>query len=849
MTSFKDVFSYMKEVADNAAHQNIYRAKVEGRGEMEMEQVDLVKEELKVLGVTERNIMQGVLCQEKFTRGKMCERGLELDVTVVVKNRGSQAMEDKVHTKQVKIEFSADMPWKLQARDARVSYSMRNATNLARDDGLIGRITSACNNLSDTQLSDLNITYAAEKMTQRTDFRHMFMKMYLMLMDLNLAATSKSTERRVAPVRGCVIPNISSDRRLGAIVTHPIVVDADGFTQQEIELLSLAAEEYPPVKFCGDNVYNTCTMERDDLRIVSAQNITHTIEMRWVPDSMYRAIISVACKLDCVNDWLEVAKMMRGRMHLMKRVVADTQDRVVYTPIPKSSCTHRALGGNTAWAMVPSRYPGYLSSSVALINDALLGDTYILATTYLVEQIGGIGKSMCQGMARTDAMYNGLLRDYGITTMSLDVNSLMMTWSRVGDTPFDWGMPRGWQEHFLETTQRLRDNIDVEIPQLSFECAHIVGEQSSWGAMRGWVGIKGLELSATKGERDESIKKTAAFLWAIGVRPNRPKVYANSERKGEDRISPGEYRWLSDSHGGYRMSSLTYTIVGDVGGRVDETEKEASGLIRTAIAGTRCSVIYADSMGWVVERYEGQSGGGVAESMGVMPTETEMIEKPTIEEDDVITPVTYGGSKLRSDKGVFSSLSVVSKPTKITFKMRQNFGEREGHRSVGEYNVKDRGPCWSPNLPYDGKVGPTDIVKYDEVETVGDPTSSIHAFTNALRVGGYVSTSEMERVVGDFDGMMNRQAWKEVSDIGEVAEEYGYRLRLFEVGEKNVVYEYGKKGPLIDMIHIEGRYAPLMITNSGLKEMRIDRRGERKVVNRDSLDSIKEARRFFRGMN
>nr|UCU85914.1 protein3 [Alternaria solani chrysovirus 1] len=770
MSNFNSVFEYMKDASSNLAHERVFSTSLL-RGEGEVEIKDLVASEWKTLKTTEMNILSGMSCQMKFTRNRMVVDGLDMDFTAVGRGSTNLGQSELVNSERKTVRFDSDVDWMLSARMSKLIYSQRDSPDLASDSSLVGRITSACANLSSLELRGATISHALERITQKPDMKHMFAKMYLMLMDLNLAATSKSTTRRVVPrMPKCLANNVDDNRRLGAVMSSNVVVDADMLTGDEIELLALSALEYPSVKFCEDNVYNAIHMKADDLKILSSNNAVHMSRMNWVPDSLHRTIISLACKLDVVDDWFEVAGMMRGRPHLMREVMRRTQDRVVQMDICLSNSHNTAFGTGGRIKNIPKNYPGYLSTSVSLIADALLGQALHNGSSCLVEKVGGYGEMMCRGNPATDAMYQSLLREYGVSTMSMETNALLITWCQILEVPnFGWAMPIGWKEYITSLTDEMRNGNDVEFPQVLFDCAYIMMDDSAWGITRGWRGLGACTISDMENDknlRDESIKKTAAFLWQMGVRKTRPKAFVNTAKTGEDRLSGREYKFLSGSEGGYTMKWLRYTVADDVGGRVDRTEEEASELIGTYFKGTRCCVMYTDTSGWVVKTFKGPEVPGVKESMGI--TDEGIFVPPEEDEDeegdDMITPVMYGGSKVEKDKNVFKKLTAVYKPKVIITK--------------------------KPEPAARVTIEPNSILAFNVNKVIGDGSCGIHAMVEGMKDRGMITETQKKDVFRELSTRTVSKSMHETDDLARVAMNVGCGLRVIDKASR-VVHEYG----------------------------------------------------------
>ncbi|AAM68955.1 Hv145SV-protein 3 [Helminthosporium victoriae virus 145S] len=830
MSNFESVFTYMKDASSNLAHERIFNTTLlKNEGSVELK--DLVSSEWAALKTTEKNILSGMSCPMKFTRKGMVKDGINMDVTAVGRGATKVGQTELVHSAHKKLTFDSDTAWVLAARKAKLVYSQRDSPDLASDSGLLSRITSSCANLSSVEMRSITITHALERITQKPDMKHMMMKMYLMLMDLTLAATSKSEYRRIARrMPKHLATNVDDNRRLGAVMAHQVVVDADMLTNDEVELLALSAMQYPSVKFCEDNVYNTIHMMEDDVRILSSNSRSHISKIEWVPDSLHRTIVSLACKLDVVDDWFEVVSIMRGRPHLMREVIRRTSDRTVKMDVCLSNSHNTAFGTGGRIRAIPKNFPGYLSTSVSLIADALLGHSMHASTSCMIEKLGGYGELMCQGNPATDSMYQSILREYGITTMSIETNALLMCWCQVMEThKFGWSMPIGWKEYVVSLTSEMKAGDDVEIPQVLFDCAYIMADDSAWGITRGWRGVGNCTISDIANDRnlrDENIKQTAAFLWQMGVRKTRPKVYSNTMKVGEDSLSGAEYKFLSGSEGHYQMTWLRYTIADGLGGRVDRTEEEATGLVDTYFRGVRCSVMYSETDHWVVRTLKGPELPGVSESMGI--TEEGIFVPPKVDSskdgEDMIAPVSYGGEKITKHKNVFKKLTAVYKPSDIRLR-----------------EAKDKGNSAKPEKDK--------VLSYDVVKVPGDGSCGVHAIVEGMHANGMMTTFDKERVFKAVSNRLDEKSFHEASDLARVVMEMGCGLRVIDTSSR-VVHEFASDEDVVINLVRDGMHfdAATIKEEGGAYQMVVAGVNRGYASSAEGLAGLDEVRKVMPGM-
>lgn len=829
MTSYKSVY----DLLGNAAKGSMFRGEIVGSDKAvdNLNHYDGEKEEVDCISLTERNLLCGLNMPDNFTSLHDRDNMLRINCVAVSssENTGS-GFRNLSYTKEIDLNPFDAIPWKFVAEPTSVRYSSQVGLTVEHDKAFVAKVKALCVNMSDGQTNSLPMRLIGERITQGASMHHMLIKAYLMLMDLNLSVVMRE-ERREA-----VMNNISpiserqgNDLRLGTIATRDVVIDSEGFTPEEIGLLCMMNWQYPSIKYCRDNIYNSCHMDADNLAIVSRGRVDVNRDMMMTPQEMYRNIISVCCKLDCLDDWHDVLRLMRGKPKHMADVCMLMGKVRVNTGVPKSVHFKRSLGGSNMFDIVPASYPMYIASSVGLVADMLLGSAYETVATLFVERVGGFGKAICDDDDPSQSgRYNSLLRDYGLSSMNSYTNAIMIDWENLSSCPYMWSISQTWKEYIIRLTRRMKMGGDILIPQLCYDIPYSNFQDTVWGAMRGWRGFNGAGVSAFVGFedqkklRDERLRLTAAFTWSMGVRYARPKVYANSFGSKEVSLSSQEMNWLSGAVGSHRLTHVSYTLREEYKGREDWTERAASSTIRSVIDGTKCSVIISDTeQVWrkLLVKVDGGSDiegkGQISETLGMRPRESDMEQ---LEVDEILA-MTMGRNQ---SKGKDDTLSDIFKSVKSIVKPRQKIGIKKAEMAT----VKDSSKMSIHDVPGDGKCG-------------------IHAVVKSMMLVGVVDPSDAEKVFNNFDGALKDETFHDASSIAGALLEFGIPMRLYNEEDNGdiTVWDYGEVEQGGIPIFRRGNHFSAVVEGEG-EYVRVKSR-HKGVAGEDCLKQINEMRRFF----
>jgi len=758
MANFKTVYDLM----GSASHGRSFRGKdIAGDALDELEQYDGELDEFKSIGLVERNILSGANLPDEFTL-KEGSRSIKVGVTCVAKALANcGGMMDLAHTKDITLEpFRTHGDWRLEYEHGSTHYPDHAGVASDRDTGVMGSISAQFTHLGENEVGGLQRTLIAEIISQKQDMCHVFMKGYLMLMDLNLSVIFRCDNRRFGPKVDNYRPNLNTRTKLGLIVAKDIVVDSEGFSADELLLLDNMCQAYPRTKYSPDNVYNTCSMSEDSLAIISSGEIHRSTKEVPTPGEMYRNMVNLACKLKCTGDMTRAFKMMRGRASHIRDVNAIVEDRMYHCEVSRSNSYVRCLGGSTRHGVMCSNYPSYFSTSVGLVADLLLGSSYEVAASMLVEHLGGLGNLMCEDGPFLSESYNSMMRDYGLSSKDGDMNELMLAWEGLSNISYRWSPLYTWKPYFERLTHRLRLGQEVLVPQMSFEIAHMYQSNNTWGAIRGFNGIKGSGLagmsdigSPAKRAKDDKNRLAAAFTFGMGIRNRRPLLYHNAYGSKEVSVSTAERCFLAATVGGYRISHVSYTLSDDYEGREDWTEETATALIKSTISGTRCSIIVSTAGEWSYSEYKASD----EEIKDIVQSVVPRVDKPDEHVDDEIVKM------VTSERG---TMDIVSKPV----------------RTIDDI-FKDLRGIYRPKkvkLSGSSKEEIGDKVMIKRLQVPGDGKCGIHAIVASLRHEGMIRDGEDKMVFSNFDNKMREETFHAEQSIAAAVNGLGIGLRAYD---------------------------------------------------------------------
>jgi len=305
MSQFKTVFDFLKDVPKHLNHEEIYLDKVrDSMVRRDANPIDLASWEISTFGMAESNILCGLVMPNKFTLSGMHKK-LPVRVMSLAKQKDDPNSRSSLkHAQTYNRHFMGDKEIWFDSLKGMVRYPERPGVAIERDNQLKARIQSSMPNMSSHEMADIVVVKIGEALNMPTDMRHVFAKGYLLLMDYNLATSSKHDIRLIDnDFAITAMNNITSNERHTVLAVADLVVDVAEFTPSERALLALMCAEYPTVKYAGENVYTQIHMEKDDLILVSDGKVDVPAGFNFgSPDRMYFDMVNIACKMGCLHD-------------------------------------------------------------------------------------------------------------------------------------------------------------------------------------------------------------------------------------------------------------------------------------------------------------------------------------------------------------------------------------------------------------------------------------------------------------------------------------------------------------------------------------------------------------------
>jgi hypothetical protein len=792
MSAYKRVVDYMKNAPDSANHiaawETAYLSKL-------VSKVDGLEEEKRLLGPVERDILASFDSQVKFTRHDLAS-GVTIGLSVDGRTRkGDQIIRSNTH----KIVFKEGDYWELLPSVAQADYVTRDPAFYTLDSSLKDKIVRQCSSLSPEQLQQIRMDGVKDALSMPVDMRHIYMKMVLLLNDYNLGSVSKYEECEMAEdLIDFRHPNLPDDARVAIVADHRIVIDAQGMSPMELGLLYFAAQQYPPIKYAGDNIYTNCAMEADDLAIVSPGPVNVDLSGMWrSPDNLYRIMWSIAAKTNSARCLLDAIRVMRGKCKHMADVTKHLGPQSVHSGVPLSLCKNRSMGEIDSTTLITSE-AGYMSTSIALISDYLVGAVYQHAATAVVEELGLLGNYICSGgNVRADRVINGLLRDVGARHEDASVNILLKNWCSLAGYPITWGYGGMLKDYLIELTVAMRTTgWDVDMPQLNTLMPYLATQNNCWGLYRGYSGPP--DKFADKDVK-ESSASIAVSAWLMGLRPSRPRVARNRSSKEIRGMSVQERELAAVVGDAFVVGTVRMWISDTLGGREDEMEESAGVLIKTAFKNVKCQLLYdrAEER-WYIPETE--------RDYAELVQRTTMGRKP---EKDIMPIVT--GPQPEGIKDPFNGVKamVSQRPIKPSKGVRAAVSIR-GDTYVPEYSLG--GELTSELQPTRGSVLTSGTLKLKRID-MPESASGLDAIVKDLVVHGYLDDIEGRGAVNRVKKDAEAPKFDNIEELAGAAEKMG--LGLDVVVDKVTAVSYGKGKHRILLGREGGKIYPLVAHDDG----------------------------------
>ncbi|ADG21216.1 ovarian tumor protease [Verticillium dahliae chrysovirus 1] len=816
MSAYKRVMDYMSSAPDSANHIRLWEAATMDKMRSKVSGLEL---ERKSLSPGERAIIESLDCQAKFTRGGMVE-GITLGA--IVDARSDKG--DKIpRVRKIKIDFMSDRVWHLAPAVAQVDYVTRDPAFYTLDTNMKDRIISQCPSLSASQLHELRVDAVKDALSMPVDMRHLFMKMALMPWDYTLAATSKVQGMEMAAdLFDCRHPNAPADARMALMSSTRVVIDAEGFSRRELGLIQLAAQQYPSVWYAGDNMYTACSMDADDVAIVSDGQIDMDTSGMWgSPDTLYQLIWSVAAKMDSVKCLVEALTVMRGKCRHMHDLVGRVGSVSVYSGVPLSICKSRGMGQTGPPAIV-TQAPGYYSSSIALIADYLYGSMFEISATSVAEEVGGTGDKICGAAVASDRLYNGLLRDVGLRHEDGSVNILIKNWCSLTGSPVCWGYGGCLKDYIVALTVEMRAGWDVAIPQLVTLIPFMDTKLGAWGHSRHYRGRPDTFNADESRERSETL---AVGAWLMGYRGSRPKLFRNSSAKESRNQTAAERELAAEAGSGLVIGQCRFWIEDSLGGREDELEEASGVLFKSSFPNVKCQLMYdTTTEQWALPQEEKDYTKIVKQTTYGYKPETEL------------APMISGPAP-NNRNDMFESVKAIAKAKPI----RPYKGPRPDISATGLTYVPDyviEGEVASTMLPLRSRAPELGGLTFKSIDVPGDGRCGLHAILEDLKSHGMISQRDSSLVMQRLDSTTAAPSFHSPDDLAGAVIKMGLGLDVITDGQP---HSYGTSTNHRVLLRLKDhRYTPIVESAGGEKEVIVAKHGP----NPSDADYIKRLGEF-----
>jgi len=844
MAAFNRVMDYLKGMPDNAEHKAIYYEKwIERHADSKMKNVDFKELEKEIISPGEKNAIRAFCCQDKFTLSNFKD-GFGLNAVATAKtNTGVGVIHE---TNQFELNFRSELYWYLNPNTSYVSYSNRSTTLAGEDLAVRSMIQAACPNMPGTDSGGLGFYNVSERLSKPSNTQHLFAKMYLTLCDYTLSIVSKCDTRQVSDsFTYKQMPNISAKGKIAAINTYQVVVDADGFTPQELGLLALASAEYPSVWYAGDNIYTMCNMEADRVVIVSDRSLEIDTTMSWgSPDRLYNLITSLACKLDAVDCMMTAFSEMRGMCPMMRDLRRHTETVEFSSPMPLSINYKRALGGANVYASVASSQPGFISSSYALVTEMLLGKQFEASASCVVEELGGFGDILCGSIPKSDRVFNGLARDYGLDHADSEVNILLLNWGAILGRRLTWGFGAALKDYVISLADQMKNLRDIDMPQVMDLIPYTYTPHSAWGQCRGWTGLK-RTLDSGKEANAKAQEQLAAFGWMIGINKQRPKLFRNKGHKPKPQfINPRMYELEAQSRNGYQLEFINFYMRDTLGGRMDEHEHVAGALYQTEYTGTKCSLVYdKDQEEWI-------------QPSPVPPPDYDRIYRTSVrgeileaksDEAQDVRPVTFGGAPKSKDV-ILERVKHLGGGSRVMVTNRKNHVRINSNSEayVSPYTIG--GQASSSLIPDNNpSVTEGEIIRALPIEVPGDGQCGLHAVFEDLKAHGYINQVDVSRARESMQKELSTDSFHDAEEIAGIVAKWGFGLDVYDRrGGSAHLYRYGgdEAKHRVTLLRENGHFRAMHYGDGG-EEFKVDKVTGGDVDPEELINNVANIKKVF----
>lgn len=596
MSHFKTVFDFMQGIPAGLKHEDIFHAYLDSQVG-DIPEIDLVMWEESCIGIGERNILRDLNISDKFRCPGMGEE-FELQTSSLAKQKGKTFGKGSLSKMAShKESFSSSKTILLKPKCGLVLSSGREGLVVKDNEPMYRNINSALQGISGLSFSGPAVSYLGESLVLRQDLRHLFLKGYLLLMSYNLAVVSDVVDYHYSELNFDLKTKCVGEKKLSCMLSYKIVVDVERFTGNEVRLLVEMSSAYPKRRYGKGNVYDKLCVGEDIMAFMTDKSSYDPGPNTGFgsPERLWNDLVSIACKMDAMEDLREVVRDFRGMPFMLKNVTSSTGKDMFSLKYPLSYSLNMGIEGLDSRNPFILRESGYFSTSKCLVADLLLGRMMELSAFNIIEEIGGLGDISVPSMdPMMDEMYNSQLRNWGLKSEREEQNRLLREWKGVRgcSLPLSFGPKLKDYVQRMTALLRLHGTGDVLRPQLLYSLPYSECRNTTWAVIRGWK-FQEFAFRSNLEEKVLASLKLKAFTWVMGVGDSIPKLGMNALGAMQvELLTTAENEYILLAAGEYELGMVRHMISSPLYPRTDEVEMGMKAFYSTAFPGTRCTIIF-----------------------------------------------------------------------------------------------------------------------------------------------------------------------------------------------------------------------------------------------------------------
>lgn len=753
-----------------AGHEEDYQAAVRRARDGTEVEIEHAKWEDSTLGDVELNLIRSTVVKPRFRLSNMHKR-LPLGAMALAKGGDEWALGNIKHTSKKVYTYLTNKSKHMVAAPAHVEYGVTREPWDPSDD-VMSRVSAALPSLGSTHITPINTSIITSRFRLKSDMRHMFLKGYLYLMDYTLARTSKTTQMATGKYDVDILENISMKQRLAAMVSREVVVDVGVMSRDEVRMLALLGSSYPVVKYCDDNVYNSHRLDKDDVLLISDTDIKVDVGMTFTsPDTFYNILMSLATKLDVLDDVHAVFSGYRGVPFVLDDITEVTGQVTYGLHYPKSRHLTSSLECRPGGRVVLTNFSNYYSSSICVLMDLLLGEALQVGVLNMMDGLCATSSvGVPTGAPNTDDVFNDSLRNYGLKSDDVGMNGLLLEWACITSEkmPVSFG---GLKDYAVSWLERLMANNWTwkGCQQVALMLTSSYYKESTIGSQRGWSAnpvISG----------DEQVSHAAAtksFGFLMGVSDTVPRTLLDvDDYLTVPEMTTAELDLMMGRSGEYKIRGVWFNISCDTEAYADMREVTLVTFHTTRYKGCGFHLVYDPTT-------EGERMAVLAASEADEAKVMETLGLKTVSDaiwDAEITGVTFGGSiKRPGDRGpnVSERLAIHVEPEPVTPTHAHGYAIGLPAIRIPGLEKADsrRAPVIADSLG--------DIEKgFASYPTRGDGKCGIHGVVQDLAVHGFIEPRNYMSAFRRLRGSAVEKEWHTETDLAGLVTRHGFGLQV-----------------------------------------------------------------------